>query len=87
MSTPFINPFQMAQQQFDHVADLLNLDPAIREFLRWPQREFHFRIPVKMDNGETKIFQGYRVQHNDARGLIKAVCVFILRRRSIPYER
>jgi len=67
MST-IINPFQMAQEQFDHVANLLNLDPSVREFLRWPQREFHFRIPVRMDNGEVRIFQGYRVQHNDSRG-------------------
>ncbi len=68
MTTSLINPFLMAQEQFDHVADLLNLEPAVREFLRWPQREFHFRIPVRMDNGEVRIFQGYRVQHNDARG-------------------
>jgi len=68
MSSPILNPFQMAQQQFDHVADLLGLDPAVREFLRWPQREFHFRIPVRMDDGSVRIFQGYRVQHNDARG-------------------
>ncbi len=61
----------MAQQQFDHVADLLQLDPAVRDFLRWPQREFHFRIPVHMDDGSVRIFQGYRVQHNDARGLHK----------------
>jgi len=58
----------MAQQQFDHVADLLHLDPSVREFLRWPMREFHFRIPVRMDDGNIRIFQGYRVQHNDARG-------------------
>ena len=68
MPTSIINPFQMAQEQFDHVADLLSLDPVVREFLRWPQREFHFRIPVRMDDGEVRIFQGYRVQHNDARG-------------------
>jgi glutamate dehydrogenase (NAD(P)+) len=58
----------MAQQQFDHVADMLKLSPTVREFLRWPQREFHFRIPVRMDSGEVRMFQGYRVQHNDARG-------------------
>ncbi len=63
-----LNPFQMAQQQFDHVADLLNLDSEVCEQLRWPQREFHFRIPVRMDNGKIRSFQGYRVQHNDARG-------------------
>jgi glutamate dehydrogenase len=68
MASKTINAFEMAQQQFDHVADLLNLDPSVREFLRWPMREFHFRIPVRMDDGEIRIFQGYRVQHNDARG-------------------
>ncbi len=62
------NAFEMAQQQFDHVADLLRLDPQVREILRWPLREFHFRIPVRMDDGSIRVFQGYRVQHNDARG-------------------
>jgi glutamate dehydrogenase/leucine dehydrogenase len=62
------NAFEMAQQQFDHVAQLLKLDPQVCELLRWPMREFHFRIPVRMDNGTIRVFQGYRVQHNDARG-------------------
>ena len=66
-----INAFKMAQQQFDQVADMLKLDPSVREFLRWPQREFHFRIPVRMDDGNVRVFQGYRVQHNDARGPCK----------------
>ncbi len=68
MAIKTLNAFEMAQQQFDRVADLLHLDPPVREFLRWPMREFHFRIPVRMDDGEIRIFQGYRVQHNDARG-------------------
>ena len=58
----------MAQRQFDHVAELLELDPQVREMLRWPLREFHFRIPVRMDDGTLRVFQGFRVQHNDARG-------------------
>ncbi len=62
------NAFEMAQRQFDHVAELLKLDPQVREILRWPLREFHFRIPVRMDDGTIRIFQGFRVQHNDARG-------------------
>ncbi len=62
------NEFEMAQQQFDHVAELLNLDPQVREILRWPMREFHFRIPVRMDDGSIHVFEGFRVQHNDARG-------------------
>ncbi|MCF7919237.1 MAG: Glu/Leu/Phe/Val dehydrogenase [Candidatus Cloacimonetes bacterium] len=62
------NPFKMAQEQFDKVADLLNLDQGVRELLRNPNREYHFNIPVKMDDGTTKVFRGFRVQHNDARG-------------------
>ncbi len=62
------NAFEMAQAQFDHVADMLQLDPEVREILRWPLREFSFRIPVRMDNGTIRVFQGFRVQHNDARG-------------------
>ncbi|MFA5805103.1 MAG: Glu/Leu/Phe/Val dehydrogenase [Melioribacteraceae bacterium] len=62
------NPFEMAQTQFDKVAEILNLDEATRQLLRNPLREFHFSIPVRMDDGTTKIFRGFRVQHNDARG-------------------
>ena len=65
------NAFQMAQQQFDHVAEQLRLDPQVREYLRWPMREYHFRIPVRMDDGTLKSFEGFRVQHNDARGPCK----------------
>lgn len=63
-----INAFDMAQIQFDTVAKLLQLDNEIAEILRWPQREYSFRIPVRMDDGRLKVFQGFRVQHNDARG-------------------
>jgi glutamate dehydrogenase (NAD(P)+) len=63
-----VNEFEMAQRQFDHVAKLLNLDPQIAEVLRWPMREFTFRIPVRMDDGSLRVFTGFRVQHNDARG-------------------
>jgi glutamate dehydrogenase len=62
------NEFEMAQQQFDAVAKQLNLDPEVAEVLRWPMREYSFRIPVRMDDGSIKVFQGFRVQHNDARG-------------------
>ena len=62
------NALAMAQHQFDQVADLLGLDHQIREMLRWPMREYHIRIPVRMDDGGIRVFQGYRVQHNDARG-------------------
>ena len=62
------NTFEMAQRQFDQVAMQLKLDGSICEMLRWPLREFHFRIPVRMDDGSLRLFDGYRVQHNDARG-------------------
>ncbi len=65
------NPYLTAQTQFDTVADKLNLDESTRQLLRQPSREYHFTIPVKMDDGTTKIFNGYRIQHNDARGPAK----------------
>lgn len=65
------NPFFTAQEQFDRVADLIGLEPAMREFLRQPMREYHFTIPVKMDDGTSRVFKGFRVQHNDARGPAK----------------
>ncbi len=63
-----INAFQIAQQQFDSVAEMLKLESGVREVLRWPAREFTFRIPVRMDDGKLQVFTGFRVQHNDARG-------------------
>ncbi|MBS3782642.1 MAG: Glu/Leu/Phe/Val dehydrogenase [Candidatus Thermoplasmatota archaeon] len=65
------NPFKMAQQQFDRIAEQLDLDEALRDLLREPLREYHFNIPVKMDDGSTKVFRGFRVQHNDALGPCK----------------
>ncbi len=65
------NPFKTAQEQFDRAADMLDLDQSTRDLLRNPIREFHFSIPVRMDDGQMKIFRGYRVQHNDARGPAK----------------
>ncbi len=66
--TKAFNSFQIAQTQFDKVAELLGLEPAVRDLLRYPLREFHFAIPVRMDDGSMKVFRGFRVQHNDARG-------------------
>jgi len=68
MSDRSFSAFQMAQTQFDQVAEKLNLDSATRELLRNPMREYHFNIPVRMDDGSVKVFRGFRVQHNDARG-------------------
>jgi glutamate dehydrogenase len=63
-----VNAFEMAQAQFDKVAEAINLDQGVRSVLRWPIREFRFQIPVRMDDGSIQVFFGYRVQHNDARG-------------------
>lgn len=62
------NAFEMAQAQFDKAAAILDLDEGTRELLRWPLREHSFAIPVRMDDGRRRIFRGFRVQHNDARG-------------------
>ena len=71
MNKKAFNPFEMAQAQFDKVADVINLDAATRELLRNPIREYSFAIPVRMDDGCVKVFRGFRVQHNDARGPAK----------------
>lgn len=68
MSDKKFNAFEMAQAQFDKVAELIGLDAGTRELLRNPMREYHFSIPVKMDDGTVKVFRGFRVQHNDSRG-------------------
>ena len=69
--TENLNPFAIAQAQLDEAAKVLQLDPDMHAFLRRPMREFHFSIPVRMDDGSTKTFQGFRVQYNDARGPAK----------------
>ena len=66
-----MNPFELVQAQFDHNAEVLNLDPALREFMREPERAIQFTIPIDMDNGTTKTFTGFRVQHSTARGPAK----------------
>ncbi|NIS81909.1 MAG: glutamate dehydrogenase [Anaerolineales bacterium] len=66
-----LNPFEIAQQQLDEAAAVLKLDAAVHELLRWPIRELHVTLPVKMDDGTTKVFRGFRVQYNDARGPTK----------------
>ena len=65
------NPFKIVQAQFDHNAEVLGLDPALREFMRDAEREIIVRIPVDMDDGTTKTFTGFRVQHSSARGPAK----------------
>lgn len=68
MAVEGFNPFQMAQDQFDAIAAKLGLDQATCDLLRNPDRELHFNIPVRMDDGTYKVFRGFRCQHNDARG-------------------
>jgi glutamate dehydrogenase (NAD(P)+) len=65
------NPFEMAQSQFDKIADTLELNEATKDLLRLNMREYHVSIPVRMDDGSVKVFRGFRVQHNDARGPAK----------------
>ena len=66
-----LNPFRIAQMQFDMAAEYLKLDAGLRQILRTPKRVMEVSIPVKMDNGQTKVFTGFRVQHNVSRGPAK----------------
>ena len=66
-----MNPFDIAQRQLAMAAEVMMLDAATHELLRWPMREFHVRFPVRMDDGTTRLFEGFRVQYNDARGPTK----------------
>jgi glutamate dehydrogenase len=71
MTSKPLNSFEMAQSQFDSIAETLELDEGTRQLLRNPLREYSFAIPVRMDDGKTQVFRGFRVQHNDARGPCK----------------
>jgi glutamate dehydrogenase/leucine dehydrogenase len=66
-----LNPFRIAQLQFDMAAEFLKLDPGLRQILRTPKRILEVSVPVKLDNGQLKVFTGFRVQHNVARGPAK----------------
>jgi glutamate dehydrogenase (NAD(P)+) len=66
-----LNPFEIAKQQFNRAADYLELEDSLRSVLSSTKRQLIVSIPVKMDGGETKVFEGYRVQHNIARGPAK----------------
>jgi glutamate dehydrogenase (NAD(P)+) len=69
--TENLNPFDIAKEQFNTAADLLEMDPSMRAVLITPKRQLIVSIPVKMDNGSISVFEGYRVQHNVARGPAK----------------
>src|ERR1035437_2695701 len=63
-----LNPFRIAQIQFDLAAEHLKLEQGLRQVLRTPKRILEVSVPTKMDNGQVKVFTGFRVQHNVARG-------------------
>ncbi len=63
-----LNPYDIALEQLNAAAKLIDLDPNIHEILKEPKRITEVSIPVKMDDGSIKVFKGFRVQHNDARG-------------------
>lgn len=65
------NPFKIAQKQIQDCADILKLSRSTSDVLLHPMREFHVNFPVRMDDGTTKVFQGFRVQYNDAKGPTK----------------
>jgi glutamate dehydrogenase (NAD(P)+) len=71
MTKDKLNPFQIAQRQLDAAAEVLHLDPGMHAFLRQPLRELHVSLPVRMDDRSVKVFTGFRVQYNDARGPCK----------------
>ncbi len=70
-ATAPINPWTVAQQQFDLAAERLGLDEGMRAVLREPRRELTVHFPVHMDDGSVRVFTGYRVQHNLGRGPAK----------------
>lgn len=65
------NPFESMMSRFDRAAQLLNLDPDLYAVMRVPTRELKVYIPVRMDSGRIEVFEGFRVQHNFARGPAK----------------
>lgn len=66
-----LNPLEVALQQLDIAAEMLNLEPGVHEILKYPKRTLTVSVPIKMDSGEIRVFTGYRVQHTDARGPYK----------------
>jgi len=69
--TEDLNPFRIAMQQFDTAAAKLKLNNGMREVLRSPRRALSLHLPIKMDDGSVKVFEGFRVQHNNSRGPCK----------------
>lgn len=69
--TTSINPFETAKRQVDIVCDLVGINGGVREILKNPKRELSVNFPVRMDDGSYRVFHGYRVQYNMARGPTK----------------
>jgi glutamate dehydrogenase/leucine dehydrogenase len=65
------NPYNEILKNLEHAAQLINLDPSMHEILKHPKRILTVSLPIKMDDGTVKIFEGYRVQHSDAKGPYK----------------
>ncbi len=65
------NPFDIVKQQINKCAEILNLSPSITSMLMTPMRELHVSLPIRMDDGSVKVFQGFRVHYNDAKGVTK----------------
>src|SRR5246127_5950737 len=70
-TTEDLNSFRIAMRQFDTAAEKCGVDPGLREVLRRPRRALSLSLPVKMDDGTIRVFDGYRVQHSSARGPCK----------------
>lgn len=73
-----LNPFEISQAQFEVAADLLHLEEGMRAILRTPKRQLIVSIPVRMDDGDIQVFEGYRVRYNLTRGRPKAGFAIIL---------
>jgi glutamate dehydrogenase (NAD(P)+) len=70
-SSAAINPFEVALKQLDEAAELINLDKGLQQVLASPKRVLTVSLPIKLDNGELRVFTGFRSQHSDARGPYK----------------
>ena len=66
-----LNPFEISKQQIEAAAEIIKLDPGLTEVLKYPMKVIQVSLPVKMDDGSIKVFTGFRVQHNNARGPMK----------------
>ena len=71
-----LNPYELAMQNFEMAADVLELEADIRAMVRAPERVLAVTVPVRMDNGKMSCFEGYRVQHNTSRGPAKGEFAF-----------